>query len=420
MTNVPQGSSLLDRYAEVVGHNVIDHLRQLARPLKGARVLHVNSTREGGGVAEILHRLVPLKRELGMEVEWEVITGETDFYKCTKMMHNTLQGARIDIPQRYLRIYEETNRKNYEMLRDKLEQADYVFIHDPQPAPLLSNGTDRKGKWVWRCHIDLSRPYRPVWKYLRFFVERYDASIWSLPSFAPKLSRPLFIIAPSIDPLSDKNISLPQQEIEAAYTTFDIDPHRPIICQVSRFDRFKDPIGVINAYRLVRKFTPVQLILAGGGASDDPEGDAVLNEVREASNGDPDIHVLLLPSDAHRTINSLQRVSDIVLQKSLKEGFGLTVTEALWKGKPVIGGDAGGIRLQVVNHHTGFLVNSPEGAAFRIRYLLRHRKILEEMGRKARGFVLDNFLLTRHLREYMTLMLALSHGDTDRIELQGF
>jgi len=230
------------------------------------------------------------------------------------------------------------------------------------------------------------------------------------------LPHPLYLVAPSIDPLSEKNIDLEGDELTAMYHRWGLDPGRPIITQVSRFDRFKDPLGVIRAYRLVREFSPVQLVLAGGGAADDPEGEEVIRRVRQSAGEDSDIHVLLLPSDDHRTINALQRISDIVIQKSTREGFGLTVTEAMWKGKPVIGGDTGGIRLQVVNHHTGFLVTSPEGAALRIRYLLKHRDILEEMGRKAHEFVLENFLITRHLREYLTLMHAVMFETQERIE----
>jgi trehalose synthase len=409
--------SRLEDYAKIVGEDVIDQIRQLAQLLKGAKVIHVNSTKEGGGVAEILQWLIPLKRQLGLDVHWRVILGEESYYECTKSFHNALQGSRVTIPESFLRCYEGTNRRNVEEMRDELESADFVFIHDPQPAPFLQFCPQRRGKWIWRCHIDVSHPFRPVWKYLRSFVQDYDASIWSLSEFAQPLPHPTYLIPPSIDPLSEKNMEIPQVEIVDARERFHLDPFRPIVVQVSRFDRFKDPVGAIQACRLANKFTPFQLVLAGGGASDDPEGVRMHQEVADAANGDPDIHVLLLPSDAHRTINALQRMADIVLQKSTREGFGLTVTEALWKGKPVIGGDTGGIRLQVVNHHTGFLVSTPEGAANRIRYLIRHRNKLEEMGLKARQLVLENFLLTRHLREYLTLMVAISNGNRERIEL---
>jgi trehalose synthase len=333
-------------------------------------------------------------------------------------MHNAIQGERNDIPESLLSKYEKTNARNAETLAGKLRDADIVFVHDPQPAPLLKYLPKRKGKWIWRCHIDANKPFRPVWKYLRDYVDLYDASIFSLAIFAQPLSHPVYLIPPSIDPLHEKNIDLTQNEISSVYARFLIDPERPLVLQVSRYDRFKDPLGVIQTYKLAKKFVPsLQLVLAGGGAEDDPEGEIVLSEARAAAVDDPDIHILSLPGDAHRTINALQRAADIVLQKSIKEGFGLTVTEAMWKSKPVIGGDTGGIRIQVVNHHTGFLVNSPEGAALRIRYLLYHRDKLKEMGQKARRFVLENFLITRHLREYLTLMLVLLHGMEERVEL---
>ncbi len=406
----------LARYSEFVGEDVIDHLKQFARVLSGAKVVHVNSTRQGGGVAEILTWLVPLKNELGLRASWEVIEGDESFYQCTKSFHNALQGNRVSIPQHLLKGYEETNRRNAERLCSTLEDADFVFIHDPQPAAFLNFCPNRKGKWIWRCHIDVSHPYRPAWKYLRRFVEGYDASVWSLAEFAQPLPHPSYLVPPSIDPLSEKNMELSEEEITQVRERYGLDPERPIVVQVSRFDRFKDPVGAIHACRLAKAFTPFQLVLAGGGATDDPEGDVVLQEVKNAANGDPGIHILLLPPDAHRTVNALQRIADIVLQKSVKEGFGLTVTEGMWKGKPIIGGETGGIKLQVINHHTGFLVNTPEGAALRIRYLLKHRSKLGEMGRKAREFVRENFLLTRHLREYLTLMAAVMHETKDRIE----
>ncbi len=407
---------MLNHYREVVGGDVIHHLEQLASPLKGMRIVHVNSTRTGGGVAEILTKLVPLQAELGLDSVWEVIQGNPLFFQCTKTFHNALQGDRIPVSGELLRAYEQTNAEAAEVLRDTLQHADLVIIHDPQPAALLSHFPHRKGRWIWRCHIDVSHPYRPVWQYLRGFVHGYDASVFSLPDFARMLPHPQYLIPPAIDPLSDKNCELDDQELEAAAEQFGLDQTRPLLVQVSRFDRFKDPLGVIEAFRLVKRFVPdVQLVLAGGSATDDPEGETVLAEVREAAGEDPDIHVLALPGDAHRTINALQRLADIVIQKSVKEGFGLTVTEGLWKGKPVIGGNTGGIRIQVVDHRTGFLVNSPEGAALRIRYLLHDPRALAEMGRTAREYVRENFLITRLLREHLTLMLGVLHGGEERI-----
>jgi trehalose synthase len=401
--------TLLD-YEPIVGKINISILRQLADNLKGARVVHINSTRVGGGVAEILDWLIALMNELGLHASWEVITGPPEFYFTTKAFHNALQGKPVTLTNSMIEAYEETNKQTAEQLRSTLEDADFVFVHDPQPAALLEHFPNRKGKWIWRCHIDASRPFRRVWKYLRSKVENYDASIFSMASFAQRLPHPQFIIAPSIDPLSEKNCDLAETEIHSAFDKFGIENSKPVLTQVSRFDRFKDPIGVINAFDMLRETIDAELILAGGGATDDPEGQMVLEEVLEAANGDRQIHILNLPGDAHRLINALQRGSTIVIQKSLQEGFGLTVTEALWKEKPVIGGNVGGIRLQVHNHHTGFLVDTPEGAALRMRYLLRHPEEIEYMGKTGKRFVQENFLLTRHLREYLTLMLGLRRG----------
>jgi trehalose synthase len=409
--------ALLSAYADVAGEAAVAHLVQLAALLRGMRVVHVNSTKEGGGVAEILTKMVPLMQALQLDARWEIIEGEPEFYAFTKSMHNGLQGQQVSIPEGHYQVYEQVNARAAEALRAQLEDADFVFIHDPQPAALLGMTPGRRGKWIWRCHIDVRRPYRPVWKYLRRWVEGYDASIFSLAEFAQKLPHGQYLIPPSIDPLSDKNKDLPPQEVARVYDRFDLDPELPLILQVSRFDRFKDPLGVIEAYRQASKMVSLQLVLAGGGAADDPEGAAVLAEVRRAAQGDPHLKVLELPPDAHLSINALQRAADLVLQKSLREGFGLTVTEAMWKGKPVIGGDTGGIRLQVVDHYTGFLVQTPEGAALRIRYLLHQREKREEMGERAQRFVRQNFLITRQLREYLALMVSLLHGEAERIEL---
>lgn len=404
----------LQIYEGIVGAAVIRQLRMLGGKLQGVRVVHVNSTRQGGGVAEILAWMEPLMRDLGIDAQWEVIRGSLDFFAVTKKIHNGLQGFPARLLPRELGLYRQVNEENAENLRPVLEEADIVVIHDPQPAPLLGLCGKRKGKWIWRAHIDISRPHHQVWKELRPYVEGFDASIFSMASFAHTLPHPQYLIAPSIDPLSAKNVDLPAEELDAVRGEFGLDPERPLLVQVSRFDRFKDPLGVIAAYRLVKKVLPVQLVLAGGGATDDPQAKAVLDEVITAAAGDPDIHVIPLPSDAHLTINALQRAADIVIQKSTREGFGLTVTEGLWKAKPIIGGDVGGIRSQVFNYHTGFLVNTPEGAAHRIRFLLHHRELLENIGRTGREFVRENFLLTRHLREYLTLFYALLHDAGER------
>jgi trehalose synthase len=397
-------------YEQIIDPAAISQLRQVAEDLRGATVVHVNSTRRGGGVAEILNWMVPLMQELGLNPSWEVIEGNPDFFHVTKAFHNGLQGNEVLLSRNMLDAYEETVAANAERLRPKLEDADIVVIHDPQPALLHELCPNRRGKWIWRCHIDVSHPNRRVWNYIRSKVNGYDASIFSLPDFARRLDQPQFIVAPSIDPLSEKNVELSHQEIAETLDRLGIPSDLPILTQVSRFDRFKDPIGVIKAFELLNHSVEARLVLAGGGATDDPEGAAVLEEVQAAAEGKDRLHVLLLPPDAHRTINALQSASRIVIQKSLQEGFGLTVTEAMWKGKPVIGGNVGGIRLQVHNYHTGFLVDTPEGAALRIRDLLRRPERVASMGATARRFVAENFLLTRHVREYLTLMLGLRRG----------
>ena len=397
----------LAEYETVVGKLAMSQLRQLAKHLQGATVVHVNSTKEGGGVAEILNWLVPMMNDFGLNARWEVIEGNDEYFKTTKSFHNGLQGRPTVISKSMQQAYEGTVEENADRLRPILEEADFVVIHDPQPAALLEQCPNRKGKWIWRCHIDVSRPYRKVWQYLKSKVSNYDASIFSMAEFAQPLPHPEFLIAPSIDPLSEKNCNLPMDELESIISDLGIPRELPILTQISRFDRFKDPIGVIEAFKMVTENVEAELVLAGGGATDDPEGAAVLEEVKDAADGDEHIHILFLPSNAHRTVNALQRVSTIVIQKSLQEGFGLTVTEALWKGKPVIGGNVGGIRMQVHNYYTGFLVDTPEGAALRIRYLLRQPGRIKAFGEIGRQFVKENFLLTRHLREYFTLMLEL-------------
>jgi trehalose synthase len=409
--------AMFDAYAKLIGQESIDQLYQIAHKLRGLKVVHVNSTYWGGGVAEILAKMVPLMKALGIDTDWQVINGNPDFFQCTKYFHNCIQGQRHLISAQLLRAYEQTNVQNAENLRSHLQDADVVLIHDPQPLSLIDHFPKRRGKWIWRCHIDASNPQRTVWKYLQKFMAKYDASIFSLADFAQPLPHPIYLIPPSIDPLSEKNRDLSPEEVNAVYNEFNIDPSRPMILQVSRFDRFKDPLGVIEAYKLAKKYKPsLQLVLAGGGAADDPESEAVLNEVKAAAAEDSSIHVLFLPSDAHRTINALQRAAQIVLQKSIKEGFGLTVTEAMWKAKPVIGGNTGGIRLQVVNHYTGFLVNTPEGAAHRIRYLLQNPQRMEEMGIRGKQFAKENFLITRHLREYLTVIATHLGEEAERIE----
>lgn len=405
---------MLSRLETIVGYEEIGRLRRLAGRLHGQRIVNVNSTRTGGGVAEILGWMIPLMNELGLQAEWQVIEGTPDFYRVTKGFHNALQGLPVALRPRDVDLHLEVNRANAERLQ---LEADVVIVHDPQPMYLPRfTPAGRVRRWIWRCHVDASHPGREVWSHLARAIPDYDATIFSLAAFTRPLPRPMFIIPPSIDPLADKNRLLAPEECVAELERLGIDPERPYLLQVSRFDRFKDPVGVIRAYEIAKLHHPsLQLVLAGGTADDDPEGAEVLAEVQQAAGDDPDLKVLLLPPDAHLTINALQRMAAIVLQKSIKEGFGLTVTEALWKGKPVIGGATGGIRLQVHDYHTGFLVYSPEGAAYRIRYLLRYKDKRERMGRTGQAFVRDHFLLTRNLRDYLSLFLLLQDSLRDTL-----
>jgi len=392
----------LDAYRAVAPQGEIDLLHRLADRVHGRSLLHVNSTRVGGGVAEMLDRYLPLCEELGVPTRWEVVAGNEEFFRVTKSLHNALQGEEQVFTDAMLQAYLDTNRENAQALN---LDADMVVIHDPQPAACIASAPKR-GPWIWRCHIDVSHPQRRAWSFLRQFVVRYDAAIFSLPKFAQRLPIPQYLIYPSIDPLSDKNRALDGAEVDAVLARLGIPRDKPILLQVSRFDRFKDPIGVINAYRIVKKYDDCRLILAGGGATDDPEGEQVLAGVSEATAGDPDIHVLVLPPTAHYEINALQHAADIIIQKSTKEGFGLTVAEGMWKGKPVIGGFAGGITVQIIYGVTGYTVNSVEGCAFRIRHLLNNPALAKQMGENAREYVRENFLITRDLAEHLALMVA--------------
>ena len=397
-------ASVIDAYRRIAPKGAVEFLLRLSERVRGRHFVHVNSTRSGGGVAEILHRLVPMMNDLGVKTTWEVIDGDLEFFATTKAFHNALQGMEQAITKPMLDHYIEVNRASAERLR---LAGDLVLIHDPQPAALVE-ARPAEGKWAWRCHIDLSAPDRKIWGFLRRYVMKYDAAVFSLPSFAQRLPIPQFVVYPSIDPLSEKNRALSKNEVGRILDSLQIPPDKPILLQVSRFDRFKDPLGVIDAYRIVKRYHDVRLILAGGGAADDPEGAEVLSEVRNAAERDPDIYVLDLPPDAHRQINALQRAATIVIQKSTREGFGLTVAEAMWKGKPVIGGATGGITTQIVYGVTGYTVNSVEGAAYRIRYLLSNPELMRKMGEAGREHVRRNFLITRHLRDYLSLLVHLT------------
>jgi trehalose synthase len=403
----------LEPYRAVVGDDVLDELYQLGAKLEGRTVQHINSTRVGGGVAEILARLVPLMNGLGIEATWDVLEGEPSFFQVTKAFHNALHGARVRITERMIRTFRDWVDGSQPELP---LYGDPVIIHDPQPLGLI-NRRRNGARWVWRCHIDVSSPHPVVWDLVCDYLRRYDASIFSMPEFSRPLSLPQFQVYPSIDPLSEKNRELGEGDVQEVLERYGIDGRRPLVTQISRFDRLKDPVGVIEAYRLVRRRQDCQLILAGGGADDDPEGARVLAEVRECAGGDPDVHVLELPPGSDLEINALVRGSTVVVQKSLREGFGLTVAEALWKAVPVVGGAVGGIRAQILDGVTGYLVNSVEGCASRVRRLLAEPGLARRLGENGRQHVRTHFLTTRHLKDYLLLLLTLDHGKRDLIRL---
>lgn len=395
----------IDKYIPLVGESIIYDLKLLAERLRGKVIQHINSTPVGGGVAEILSRMVPLLRELGVDTKWDVIKGGEQFFEVTKKFHNALHGRREEIVQRDFELFMETSEQNIDNLDT---YGDVVFVHDPQPIALVN----KKGsnKWLWRCHIDVSDPDKRVWGFLMDFIAKYDSAVFSAPAFSQRLPIRQFLISPSIDPLSDKNKELPQETIDSVLRKYGIEKDKPIITQISRFDRLKDPIGVIEAYLQVKKYFNCQLILAGGTAEDDPEGFRVLAEVKEKAKNDPDIHILLL-SQNDIEVNALQRASDIIVQKSLKEGFGLTVAEALWKAKAVVASNVGGIPLQIKHKYSGLLCHSIQGASFAIKQLLNSPEYAKKLGENGREHIKNNFLITRHLRDYMLLFLSLYHQE---------
>jgi len=395
----------IEEYVPIVGQPLIEDLKLLGERLKGKVIQHINSTPVGGGVAEILNRMVPLFIELGVDTKWDVIKGGEQFFNVTKKFHNALHGKAEEITLKDFDIFMETSQYNIENTNI---YGDIVFIHDPQPIALIKKKKDNK--WLWRCHVDVSDPSEKVWDFLMNFIVQYNSAVFSAPSFSRKLPIRQFLIPPSIDPLSDKNKELPQETIDSVLRKYGIKKDKPIITQISRFDRLKDPVGVIEAYLLVKRYIDCQLVLAGGTAEDDPEGLKVLEEVKERAKVDNDIHILLLPH-SNIEVNALQRGSDVILQKSIREGFGLTVAEALWKSKPVVASNVGGIPLQIKHKYSGLLCHSVEGASFAIKQILSSPEYAKRLGENGREHVKNNFLITRHLRDYMLLFLSLYYPE---------
>ena len=404
------GTQSIDDYRPILGEEKIEELESLASGLKGARVLHVNSTAYGGGVAEILRSHIPLLCNLGIDAEWMVIRGDDPFYNVTKAFHNALQGGAYNLRAKAKEIYLETNTRNARSL--KSEDYDYIVVHDPQPAAMRTLcGTD-KPKWVWRCHIDTSNPNLKVWDFLKPYVEAYDAAVYTMEQYvSPDLPKEkVFLTPPAIDPLSPKNIPLSRELCERIVTWVGIDIKRPLITQVSRFDPWKDPLGVIEVYRNVRKHVPgLQLALLGHLAMDDPEGLKMYDQVLKAIGDDSDIYTFTnFTAASSIEVNAFQRHSNVVIQKSIREGFGLVVSEALWKGTPVVAGRAGGIPLQLEDGKGGFLIDSVEECAEKVLYLLRHPDVAKSMGRRGRQHIRSNYLTPRLLSDELTLLRSLS------------
>jgi trehalose synthase len=408
LPTIPVQPHRLEDYAADAGEAAVERLREAARPLKGARLLHLNSTAFGGGVAELLYTQVPLMHDLGIEATWAVLEGSDEFFAVTKDVHNGLQGADISWTPEKESIYWERMRANAAELD---AEFDVVFVHDPQPAGLihvLEEAGARTGAWAWRCHIDMSAPNTAVWAFFEPLVNRYDAAVFTMEEFAqPGIGGPrVAFIPPSIDPTSSKNHELHEETIREILVAYDIDTERPIVSQVSRFDPWKDPLGVIDAFRAARERVPgLQLIMAGSLASDDPEGIQYLDLTEAHRDSDPDIHLFTnLQNVGNIEINAFQRASAVVIQKSTREGFGLVVSEGMWKGRPVLGGNVGGIRLQVEDGVNGFLVGSVDECAERMVRLLEDEELRSRMGRAAHERVRERFLSTRELEDYCRLL----------------
>jgi len=386
----------VEDYEQFVGAEVVERVKEKARPLQDLHVAHVNSTYYGGGVAELLGSLTLLMNSLGIKTGWRVIQGSPDFFSITKKMHNALQGGEINLSELKMQIYEDVVYEN--AVRNHLDH-DRVIVHDPQPLPMI-NHYQKKGPWIWRCHIDLTNPNRELWNYLAPFVEKYNALILTLEEYGRKLETPQVFFMPAIDPFSIKNKELSEDEIQERLDHYDIPTDLPLVTQVSRFDRWKDPEGVIQAFKLAREEVDATLVLLGNIATDDPEGEKVYQSLLDYQEE----RIIILAREDTALVNALQSRSAVIVQKSIREGFGLTVTEAMWKGTPVIGGNVGGIRYQIEDGVNGFLVSSIEEAAQRIVQLMKDEELRERMGQRARETVRKRFLMIRLLEQYLDLL----------------
>ncbi|PYK70942.1 MAG: glycosyl transferase family 1 [Verrucomicrobia bacterium] len=386
----------IEDYVELIGAAKVERIRNKAKEFEGLRVANFNSTYYGGGVAEMLSSMTLLMNSLGLQTEWRVIQGTPDFFSITKKIHNALQGGEIDLTSIKKEIFEQVIYEN--SVRNFIRH-DFVIVHDPQPLPLIEHH-EKSCPWLWRCHIDLSRPQPEAWKYLRHWIDLYDAAILSCPDFAQEMEAPLHFFMPAINPFNIKNRELSDKEIEERLAHYNIPTDLPLVVQVSRFDPWKDPVGVLEAFKRARKEIDATLVLLGNFATDDPEGE----QIYESLCACRDERILILTSgDDSALVNALQTRAAVVLQKSLREGFGLTVSEAMWKGTPVIGGNVGGIRYQIEDGINGFLVSSVEQAATRIVQLLKDKELRDQMGERAREIVREKFLLPRYVEQYFDL-----------------
>jgi len=392
------GLHTLEQYEPLIGAATVERIAAKADRVRTMRVAHISSTFYGGGVTELLTPLTLMMNATGIETDWHLIQGTPGFFGCTKKLHNTLQGENADLSEAEKKIYEEVVFENATRLH--LDDCDAVIVHDPQPLPLISHFPDREMPWIWQCHVDLSSPYAPVWSYLRQFIDRYSAVVFSLPEYGQELQADQHFVTPAIEPFSAKNRELSDREINEFLGNYKIPTDRPFVTQISRFDRWKDPMGVIEAFRKARQQVDCRLVLVGNNASDDPEGGKILETIKSVA----DENIIVLAVDDPTLVNALQRSAAVVLQKSTREGFGLTVTEAMWKGAAVIGGDVGGIRHQIKDEWNGFLVSSPDEAAARMVQLLRDPGLREQIGSRAKESVRQNFLMSRLLEDWLDLL----------------
>ena len=404
---VSVGHKSVGDYRHLAGQALIEEIQELAEPLRGKRVLHLNATAMGGGVSEILYALVPLMRDIGLECDWQVLFGREEFFNVTKMLHNALQGNPHSPTAQEWEVFERYNELN---ARDLEGEWDYVIAHDPQPAAMRTILADHPGRWIWRCHIDLSTPNPEVLERLTPWIVPYDCKVFHMREYVPAgVDGKVEIVPPAIDPLSPKNMALSPDDAAFVCNQFGVDPDRPLITQVSRFDPWKDPVGVIDAYRTVKQeIDGVQLALVGSLATDDPEGWDYFQMTYKYAADDPDIKILNnLNNVGAIEVNAFQSQSDVVLQKSTREGFGLTVSEALWKGRPTVAGNVGGIPLQIENGKTGFLVNSPEECAQGCLEILRDPELGKRLGRAGKEHVRTHFLMPRLLRDWLRIFTEL-------------